>query len=275
MSVDQHYENFPVASVLVPPHIRAYVIAIYRFARFADDIADEGDFEASVRTARLNEIADELASMWRGEKVATPAVNGLRTLRNAQIAGVTEQLFQDLLSAFKQDVTKQRYQSRGELLDYSRRSANPIGRLMLALVSVQTTTALAQSDAVCSALQLINFWQDAAIDASRGRIYVPLDEFALLNLPSENFPQHPLHRELIRAQCAHARELLLSGVPLLTSLNGRFRWEIAFTIAGGQRILEKIAANNFDVRKRPTLRWYDSLRLTWLATRHLRRSPTA
>jgi squalene synthase HpnC len=269
MAVDNHYENFPVASFLVSSRIRPYVIAIYRFARFADDIADEGTFDDAIRTARLDELSDELTEFWQSGNAETPAVCGLLRLREANIDGVDLQLFQDLLSAFKQDVVKKRYASRLELLDYTRRSADPVGRLMLALVGVRDEQSKQHSDAICSALQLINFWQDAAVDASRGRIYVPIDEFNRHGTSQNDFPLYPEHSALMRAQCDHARALLLSGAPLLEQLTGRFRWEIAFTLAGGQRILEKIAANDFDVRKRPTLRWYDSLRSLRLALSHL------
>ena len=128
---------------------------------------------------------------------------------------------------------------------------------MLALVGVNDTQAVAASDNICTALQLINFWQDAAIDASRGRIYVPSVEFARYDVSSEWFPTHPLHRALMKAQCDRARHLLLSGVPLLKHLSGRFRLEIGFTIAGGLRILDKIAAYDWDVTQRPKLGWYD------------------
>jgi hydroxysqualene synthase len=270
MAVDQHYENFPVASILVPHGIRSHVVAIYRFARFADDIADEGDASDANRIAQLNELDEQLIKLWQNGNVEIQAVRDLQRLRISGINGIQLNLFQNLLSAFKQDVVKKRYASRDELLDYSRRSADPIGRLMLALVGVDDKQSIEHSDAICSALQLVNFWQDAAIDASRGRIYVPAEEFVRHGTSESGFPKYPEHRDLMRAQCDHACALLLSGRPLLSRLTGRFRWEIAFTIAGGQRILEKIAANNFDVRKRPTLRWYDSVRLLRLAAALLR-----
>jgi squalene synthase HpnC len=272
MSVDQHYENFPVASALIPAAIRPYVVAIYRFARHADDVADEGDAAPGERIAALDTLSVALAQLWRGEPTSVSVVNGLRPLRDAAIAGIDETPFQRLLSAFRQDVSQHRYQSTAQLLDYCARSANPVGRLMLALVGVTDRSSIAQSDSICSALQLINFWQDAAIDASRGRIYVPSEAFARFGVSETAFPQHPMHRELMRAQCEETRDLLLSGTPLLARLSGRFRLEIAFTIAGGERILEKVAANDFDVTQRPTLRWYDSARLLWLAFAHLWRT---
>jgi phytoene/squalene synthetase len=158
-----------------------------------------------------------------------------------------------------------RYDDFGQLLDYCRRSANPVGRLMLALIRVRDVRALSASDDICSALQLINFWQDAAVDASRGRVYVPQEDFRRLGLLDVNFPQHPSHRLLMQQQCERARDMMNSGTALLPYLAGRFRIEITLTIAGGLRILEKIAANGYDVRLRPVLRWYDLPRLTILA----------
>jgi phytoene/squalene synthetase len=179
------------------------------------------------------------------------------------------------LSAFRQDVEKTRYERRVELLDYANRSANPVGRVMLAIFGVRTESAFRASDAICTALQLINFWQDASVDIAKGRIYVPLEEFLRHGVDETDFPSHPKHRALMRAQCEHAATMLWSGCSLLRELSGRFRFEIAFTIAGGARILEKVESNDYDVTKRPTLRWYDSARLVLLAWRALRLSKTA
>ena len=261
MTVDEHYENFPVASMLVPSAIRPFVIAIYRFARHADDVADEGDASTAARLEALSALDDDVVALFSGGEANAPTVRGLAIIRDAGFAAITAQPFRDLLDAFRQDLTVRRYESHAQLLDYCRRSANPIGRLMLALVGVNRAQALTASDNICSALQLINFWQDAAIDASRGRIYVPSVEFAKHGVTSDRFPTYPLHKALMRAQCESARTLLMSGVPLLAHLSGRFRLEIAFTIAGGLRILDKIAANNWDVTQRPKLGWYDSFPL--------------
>ena len=258
MTVDEHYENFPVASVLVPRTIRPFVIAIYRFARHADDVADEGDATADERLATLSALDDDVAALFGGGEARAPTVRGLAIIRDAGYVASTANPFRDLLDAFRQDLTVQSYESHEQLLDYCRRSANPIGRLMLALVGVNDERALAASDNICTALQLINFWQDASIDASRGRIYVPEVEFAKHQVSSDQFPVHALHQALMRAQCDCTRVLLLSGVPLLTHLSGRFRLEIAITIGGGLRILDKIAAHDWDVTQRPKLGWYDS-----------------
>lgn len=272
MAVDQHYENFPVASLLIPTAIRPFVVAIYRFARYADDVADEGDAGAASRFAALGALDKDIRALFSGETVVAPVVRGLQPLKEACIPDVDMQLFRDLLSAFRQDVGTHRYANFDMLMDYCSRSANPVGRLMLALVGVRNESAKMASDQICSALQLINFWQDAHQDAARGRIYVPQEDFLRFDTTSVTFPQHPEHRDLMRFQCERTERLMMEGVQLLSHLSGRFRLEIAITIAGGLRILEKIGRNDFDVRIRPTLRWYDSPRLLFLATRALFRS---
>lgn len=269
MAVDQHYENFPVASFLVPPAIRPHVVAIYRFARHADDVADEGDADAESRLWQLARLRTDVEALFQNQPVHAPTVRMLALLRDTDIPGIDARPFLDLLSAFSQDVRVQRYESYSALEDYCRRSANPIGRLMLALSGVGNAASILASDRICTALQLINFWQDAAVDASRGRIYVPHEDFAKFNVTEENFPMHSEHQELMRFQCERTLALMLAGAPLLGTLRGRLRLEIAFTIAGGLRILEKIKSNDFDVRIRPRMGWYDSPRLLLLALRLL------
>jgi squalene synthase HpnC len=273
MAVDEHYENFPVASFLVPARIRPCVVAIYRFARHADDLADEGDTEPAVRLAALTALDDDVKALFSGRPVTLPTVLALAPLRDAGIPGLDERPFRDLLSAFMQDVRIREYGNYSELLDYCRRSANPVGRLMLALMQVRDAAAAEASDHICTALQLINFWQDAAIDAARGRVYVPQEDFARHNVSAAGFPKHPQHRAVMRYQCERTGALMDRGAALLPHLSGTFRLEIAFTIAGGLCILEKIAGNDFDVRSRPVLRWYDSFRLVFLAARALFMSP--
>lgn len=269
MAVDQHYENFPVASFLVPPAMRPFVVAIYQFARHADDVADEGDADAETRLSQLTQLRADVEALFRDQPVDAPTVRMLALLRDAAIPGIDAKPFLELLSAFSQDVRIHRYESYAALEDYCRRSANPVGRLMLALANVRDATSIASSDRICTSLQLINFWQDAAIDASRERIYVPQEDFAKFNVSEHGFPQHPKHQPLMRFQCERARNLMLAGTPLLATLRGRLRLEIALTMAGGLRILEKIEMSEFDVRVRPKLRWYDSPRLLFFALRLL------
>ncbi len=275
MAVDQHYENFPVASWLVPAQLRPQVAALYRFARGADDMADEGDATPEQRLIELSSVETGVIEIFRNKSTDNVIASHANFIRVLDIEGIDEYPFLALISAFKQDVVKKRYATRLELLDYANRSANPVGRVMLLFFGVRSDSSRRASDAICTALQLINFWQDAAVDIAKDRIYVPHEEFVEHGVDEIDFPSHPKHRDLMRAQCEHANAMLWSGACLLRELRGRFRYEIALTIAGGARILEKIEANDFDVRKRPTLRWYDSPRLLKLAIRALRLSKTA
>ena len=274
MSID-HYENFPVASVLCPPALRPAVAAIYWFARTADDIADEGDAPAAERLAALAAYrADLLAVATGGEPSARwPHVFGpLRHIIAKH--GLPLNLLADLLSAFEQDTTKRSYADRAELLDYCRRSANPVGRLLLHLYGVDPygvdgALALRQSDAICSALQLANFWQDARIDTERGRLYVPLADCARQGVAAERVLQREDSadtRRLIASMVAWARELMLSGAPLVHSVPGRAGWELRLVVQGGLRILEKIESLGYaTLNTRPALRRYDAPLLVWRA----------
>ena len=252
MPVD-HYENFPVASLLLPKALRAPVEIIYRFARSADDFADEGSDPDDVRLARLDAYRRELAAP------QSPLFH--------DIAGIVRQhdlpldLFQDLLSAFAQDVTKKRYADFADVLDYCRRSANPVGRLLLHLFKRTSETDLERSDAVCTALQLINFWQDVDIDFAKGRIYLPQDEMTRHGVSERHIAEQRCDaawQALLRFQVERSREMILRGQPLARSLPGRVGLEIRATIQGGLRILEKIERANYDVfRRRPVLRAFD------------------
>ncbi|AKJ28514.1 squalene synthase HpnC [Caldimonas brevitalea] len=272
MSVN-HYENFPVASALCPPRLRPAVKAIYWYARTADDLADEGPQNAAQRLADL--------AAYRGELLAT--CNGLapgarwravfEPLQHAQREfGLPVELLEDLLSAFEQDVVKHRYLSREELLDYCRRSANPVGRLLLHLCDVHDETSQAQSDAICTALQLINFWQDLSIDTARDRLYIPLDACREHQVPVGALmaqQETPGTRGLVRALVQWARELMLSGAPLTRRLPGRMGWELRLVVQGGLRILEKIERLDYDtLHQRPVLSARDAPTLLWRAWRH-------
>ena len=265
-----HYENFPVASPLLPAELRAPVRVIYAFARSADDLADEGDASASERIAALNVYERELDHIDAGRATSSDLFQQLAlTLKEHHL---NTQLLRDLLSAFRQDVVQTRYASFDELLDYCSRSANPVGRIMLALSDQYSPDMLEQSDAICSALQLINFWQDVAIDSKKSRIYIPQEDLAKFNvselLIAEGKADHRW-RFLMQFQVARARSLMLKGASLATHVGGRLGWELRFIVHGGLRILEKIEAVNYDVfNRRPTLKKYDWLLLGWRALRY-------
>ncbi len=248
-----HYENFPVASLLLPAPLRQPVAVIYRFARKADDLADEGDDPPERRLAQLDDLRKQL------DAPSDPQLH--EVARVAREHGLPLQLFRDLLDAFSQDVRKRRYADFTELLDYCRRSANPVGRLLLHLFERTSETEFAQSDSICTALQLINFWQDVAVDCAKDRIYLPQDDMARFGVSERDLAEQRCNdawRLLMAFQIDRSRKLMRSGAPLGRSLPGRLGLEIRATVQGGLRILEKIERRGYDVfRRRPILRWFD------------------
>ena len=270
----EHYENFPVASWLCPPHLRPAIAAIYGFARTADDIADEGDAPAGQRLADLAAFGADLQAAAQGQ-----APSGRWPQVFGPLAAVIRQfelpvpLLQALLSAFTQDVEKTRdasgYANRAELLDYCARSANPIGRLLLHLYGVRDEAALAESDAICSALQLINFWQDLSVDIPRGRYYLPHDDCAAHGVTQVQLlalQQDDNATLLIANNVQWARTLMQKGSKLVRKVPGRAGWELRLVVQGGLRILDKIEnLNCATLRTRPTLTAWDAPVMLWRA----------
>jgi len=258
MSVD-HYENFPVASVLMPKRLRKPVAAIYHFARAADDIADEGDLPDEERLRQLDEFRAELARIEKNETPLTPLFRNL--VAEIRQHALPMQPFYDLLDAFSQDVVKKRYANFDELLDYCRRSANPVGRLLLHLYGESKPACLAYSDAICTSLQLINFWQDVAKDYAIGRIYLPLDEMAQYGVSEKQIARGTTNdawRGLMQFQVDRARAMMRSGAPLGSILTGRIGMEMRMIIEGGLCILRKLEYAGHDMfNKRPVLRPLD------------------
>ena len=271
VSVD-HYENFPVASLLCPPALRPAVAAIYWFARTADDIADEGHATAEQRLEDLVAYRAELRALAGGQP-ASARWPDVFTPLGPVIARwqLPMRLFEDLLSAFEQDITQHRYRDRPTLLDYCRRSANPVGRLLLHLYGLRDAASLRQSDAICTALQLINFWQDLQTDTRRGRLYVPLTDCTRHQVNPKQLldgEDSPAVRVLVGDAVAWARELMRQGAPLVHSLPGRAGWELRLVVQGGLRILNKLEARDFDsLHRRPRLRAWDVPLLLWRAAR--------
>lgn len=266
-----HYENFPVASWLSPPHLRPAIAAIYAFARTADDIADEGTASAEERLSDLAAFRADLQAAGHGEPTSPswPQVFGPMAGVLARFA-LPMPLLDDLLRAFEQDVTRTRdgigYANRTELLDYCSRSANPVGRLLLHLYGVREPQALAQSDAICSALQLINFWQDLGVDIPRGRFYLPEDRCATLGVDPRSLDQTPQATALIAENVRWARGLMREGSPLVHRVPGRAGWELRLVVQGGLRILDKIAGQQYrTLVKRPRLRPWDLPIMLWRA----------
>jgi squalene synthase HpnC len=269
-----HYENFPVASWLCPPRLRPPIAAIYHFARTADDMADEGEASADQRLddlaayrADLLATAQDLPHSGRWSQVFAPLATQL------QARALPAPLLDDLLDAFAQDVRKTRdgegYADRAELLDYCRRSANPVGRLLLHLYGVQDAAALRQSDAICSALQLINFWQDISRDVPRGRHYLNDADCAahgVTRADIEALQPTPALLALVASQAGWARDLMREGAPLVHRVPGRAGWELRLVVQGGLRILDRIEALGHNtLQHRPTVGAADAPRLLWRA----------
>ena len=254
-----HYENFPVASILLPRRLRRAVEVIYHFARQADDFADEDNFPDEQRLEKLDDFRMELQRIANHE---TP-----HTLLFRNVADIIArhqlplQLFHDLLNAFSQDVIKKRYANYDEVLGYCRRSANPIGRLLLHLYQEDTPQNLIYSDAICTSLQLINFWQDVKKDYAIGRIYLPQDEMARFGVTEQQVATESVDaawQALMQFQVQRTRDMMKGGAPLGSILTGRIGLEMRLIIAGGNRILDKLENARFDMfRHRPVLRPFD------------------
>ncbi len=256
-----HYENFPVASWLLPAPMRPHIAAIYAFARTADDFADEGAMSDGERLAKL----DAWGAQLRDPAATHPVFVALHdTIAKFQL---DPQLCEDLLSAFRQDVVTKRYETWTDLLDYCRRSANPVGRLVLGVAGYRDEPLARQSDAVCTALQLVNFWQDIERDLAKGRVYVPAELTRAAGAAESDLEAQRMTREWTAALTDAAnrtRALFNEGRGVADNVTGRLRWELRATWLGGVRILDRLEAAGFDVFKsRPALGFADAIALAW------------
>jgi squalene synthase HpnC len=251
-----HYENFPVASILVPARMRRHIAAIYAFARTADDFADEPSRPAAVR---LQLLEDWSARLQRSVAAPPPSTDPIFVALRDTIerCALPVGLFEDLLSAFRQDVTVSRYETWADVLDYCRRSANPVGRLVLRVAGVRNDAADAASDAVCTALQLANFWQDFGIDWRNGRLYLPAEELRIHGASESDLDGAAMTapwRAAMHAAVERTRRLFADGRPVSDAVTGRLRWELRATWLGGMRILDKVEALEYDtLHRRPKL----------------------
>jgi hydroxysqualene synthase len=272
MSVD-HYENFPVASFLCPAPLRPAIQAIYFYARTADDLADEGNAAPPERLSDLRAYREDLLRVHAGTapspRWAARVFDPLSHVMASHRLPLAPLL--DLLSAFEQDVVQHRYEDRGALLDYCRRSANPIGRLLLHLYGIKDERCLQQSDAICTALQLINFWQDFSVDLPRDRLYAPLSDCSAHGLtPEQLFLQQDddRSRALVASLCDWAEELMHRGAPLTRTLPGRMGWELRWVVQGGLRILHHLRRREHAcLRQRPTVGMTDLPAILWRSLR--------
>lgn len=257
-----HYENFPVVSFLIPRNVRKHVAIIYWFARTADDFSDEGNFSNSQRLHELQTFENNL----RGLLIGPPESNLEAALKETIITKkLSPENFFNLLKAFKQDVDKNRYENFKEVLDYCSNSANPVGRILLELFNIKDEKAFYYSDKICTALQITNFIQDSLLDYQKGRIYFPLDEMKKFEVDEKVFEMsgiNPNFKKLIEFSVDRVQNYFNEGKSLLEFLSGRFKYEIAWTIKGGEEILNKIRGADFDIfTKRATLTKTDYLKL--------------
>jgi squalene synthase HpnC len=266
----QHYENFPVASNLLPRAWRPHVAAIYAFARTADDFADEGDRPREARLALLDDWQERLREAVSGQSPRDSSDTSAIFIALAETIrrfSLEPQLFEDLLSAFRQDVVVTRYETWDDLLDYCRRSANPVGRLVLRIAGRRDPRVDQHSDAVCTALQLTNFWQDLEIDWRKGRLYVPQTLLREAGADPADLGRRRVTKEwrlALQGVTNRTRALFRQGHPVADAVSGRLRWELRATCLGGLRILDRLEASGFDIfRRRPTLGWRDALPIGW------------
>ncbi len=255
----KHYENFPVGSILIPRHLQPYVFAVYAFARTADDFADEPGYSDAERILYLNEW-EELFLRSLESRTRHPIMWAVtETIRSKELP---VQLFQDLLSAFRQDITVKRYNTFNDVMDYCRRSANPVGRLVLMIFGYRDSNLFRYSDAICTALQLTNFWQDVSVDIKKNRIYFPDEDMVSYGVSEIELTRKRSSRSLrnlVRFEVERTDALFKIGAPLLKYLRGRLRYEIKCVLIGGRAILGKIEKNDYDVlKKRPKLSFRDA-----------------
>ena len=263
----EHYENFPVASRLLPRRLRQPTTVIYAFARTADDFADEGNRSPAERLKLLDDYEIRLQRLLAGAPGSDPVFIALADVIKRYALPIG--LFQDLLSAFSQDVTRQRYENIDEVMDYCRRSANPVGRLLLYLYNQAEAENLTLSDQICTALQLINFQQDLYQDYDEhNRIYLPQDEmrkYQVSETDLQNRISNTAMQNLVQLQIQRAKVLLLAGAPLGNKLAGRIGLELRMIIQGGMHILQKLENNGGNVFLRPRLKKSDYLGMFWNA----------
>ncbi len=252
-----HYENFPVASILIPRFMRRHVAAIYAFARTADDFADESKYRGE--EASLLDLWEEMLKHCHDGRVEGPVFTALGdTIRRFDLP---LELFLDLLDAFRQDVSVKRYRTFQDLLDYCRRSANPVGRLILRMFGYLRQDLFFWSDHICTALQLTNFWQDLAVDWKKERVYIPQEDMVRFGYTPQELGEGKVTDAFCRLMEFEVRRtegMFCHGEPLLDNVQGRLRFELTAVWFGGRRILEKLRAGGYDAfRHRPRLTWVD------------------
>ncbi|KAF0152803.1 MAG: Phytoene/squalene synthetase [Ignavibacteria bacterium] len=257
-----HYENFPVISLTLPKEARKHIAVIYQFARQADDITDEGEVNSESRTESLELYESQLADCSSGKFANDFWAALYNTINDCKL---NKQYLYDLLSAFKQDIHTKRYSHYENLLDYCRRSANPVGRLVLEVCGVRNEEAFLYSDSICTALQLTNFYQDVSVDIQKGRIYIPQIEMTKFGVEEKIFEEKQINanfKSLLKYQIDRTRLLFVEGRKLLPLLPKPLLVQIKMTILGGEKILDKIVELDYNVlAQRPKLNKFDYIRI--------------
>ncbi len=249
-----HYENFPVASLFLPQEKRPYIQAIYAFARTADDFSDEGKFSIDERLQKLEDWNSQLELCFQRQSQHPIFIALEETVHKLNLP---KELFSDLLTAFKMDLTKNRFENFDELLFYCKHSANPIGRLVLLVFGYRDEQLFEYSDNVCTALQLANFWQDVSVDKKKNRLYVPREEMKRFSYSEEKWSKGFVGEnfsQLMKFQVERTKQLFYEGTELLEQVDKDLRLELRLVWFGGMRILRKIEKQNYDVfKQRPKL----------------------
>ena len=258
----EHYENFPVASLMVPREKRPYICAIYSFARIADDYADEPGLSTAERIDSLTDWEEQLIDSYRGH-VQHPVFVALQETVNRFEMPI--ELFSDLLAAFRSDVTTHRYETFDEVLGYCENSANPVGRIILLLFNYRSEATMELSDSICTALQLTNFWQDVSVDLEKDRVYIPLDDIREFGYSEEELLDRsysPAFKDLMCFQVDRTQQMFQEGKPLLSQVGRDLNLELRLTWTGGMKILRKIEKDDYNVLShRPKLSTFDKASL--------------
>jgi squalene synthase HpnC len=257
-----HYENFPVASMLTPREKRPHVYALYAFARIADDFADEPGLSTAERIDSLVDWEEQLLEAYRGQAHHPVFIALSETVKRFEIP---VDLFQALLMAFRSDVTTNRHETFSDLLDYCSNSANPVGRLVLLLHNYRSESMMDLSDSICTALQLTNFWQDVSVDLLKDRVYIPLEDLREFGYSEDELfgrKYTQAFKDLMCFEVDRTRDLFRDGYSLLSEVEKDLRLELRLTWNGGMRILSKIERSDYQVlTHRPALSLFDKASL--------------
>lgn len=259
-----HYENFPVASVLVPKRMRPHFYSIYAYSRAADDLADEGNFSSSERLKNLSDFRDDFLEC--AEEYSTPKKPVFVALKETiRLFQLPKKPFLDLVAAFELDTNFTEFENRKQQIFYCKHSANPVGKLVLCLFGKSNPENDFLSDKICTALQIVNFLQDISVDWRKGRVYIPTEVYKNFALEREDFHNSTTSknfRKMILSEVNFVEKMFYEGSELIHKTSGRLSLELRFVVSCGLVILGKVKDLNSQLRlERPHLRIYDKLEI--------------